>query len=176
MLKIENNPGGRERRGEDRELTQRAQRAEHRGHGEEANSQQLTAECRGKMKTNPPEPRQLPAPAFEDSKHHIKIYQGDCLEILAKVPEASVDLVFADPPYFLSNGGITCHAGRNRHVRDKIRQQLQILRDMGLLEFLGGGAYRLTSEKRRQAAALQKILRDMGLVEFLGGGGEYRLE
>lgn len=31
----------------------------------------------------------------------------------------------------------------NRHVRDKIRQQLQVLRDLGLLEFLGGGDYRL---------------------------------
>jgi hypothetical protein len=27
-------------------------------------------------------------------------------------------------------------------VRDKIRQQLQVLRDMGFLEFLGGGRYR----------------------------------
>jgi site-specific DNA-methyltransferase (adenine-specific) len=54
----------------------------------------------------------LPAPAFDDPKHHIRIYQGDCLEILEKIPENSVDLVFADPPYFLSNGGITCHAGR----------------------------------------------------------------
>ncbi|HTV59966.1 MAG TPA: DpnI domain-containing protein [Verrucomicrobiae bacterium] len=32
----------------------------------------------------------------------------------------------------------------NRHVLPKIRQQLQILRDLGLLEFLGGGSYRLT--------------------------------
>jgi type II restriction enzyme len=31
----------------------------------------------------------------------------------------------------------------NHFVRDKIRQQLQILRDLGLLEFLGGGDYRL---------------------------------
>jgi len=31
----------------------------------------------------------------------------------------------------------------NRYVRDKIRQQLQILRDRGLLQFLGGGDYRL---------------------------------
>jgi len=31
----------------------------------------------------------------------------------------------------------------NRHVRDKIRQQLQTLRDMGLVEFLGRGNYRL---------------------------------
>jgi type II restriction enzyme len=29
-----------------------------------------------------------------------------------------------------------------RHVRDKIRQQLQVLRDLGLVEFLGGGRYR----------------------------------
>lgn len=32
---------------------------------------------------------------------------------------------------------------RNRHVRDKIRQQIQVLRDLGLLEFLGDGRYRL---------------------------------
>lgn len=31
----------------------------------------------------------------------------------------------------------------NAHVRDKIRQQLQVLRDLGLLEFLGGASYRL---------------------------------
>ncbi|MFI5093305.1 MAG: DpnI domain-containing protein [Candidatus Acidiferrales bacterium] len=31
----------------------------------------------------------------------------------------------------------------NRHVRPKIRQQLQVLRDMGLVEFLGRGKYRL---------------------------------
>ena len=54
----------------------------------------------------------LPEPVFKDDKHHIRIYQGDCLEILAAVPEGSVDLIFADPPYFLSNDGITCHAGR----------------------------------------------------------------
>ena len=32
---------------------------------------------------------------------------------------------------------------RNRNVRAKIRQQLQMLRDLGLLQFLGQGAYRL---------------------------------
>jgi type II restriction enzyme len=31
----------------------------------------------------------------------------------------------------------------NAHVRDKIRQQLQVLRDLGLLTFLGSGSYRL---------------------------------
>lgn len=32
----------------------------------------------------------------------------------------------------------------NHHVRDKIRQQLQVLRDLGLVEFVGGGNYRLS--------------------------------
>ncbi|MFZ0634661.1 MAG: site-specific DNA-methyltransferase [Candidatus Acidiferrales bacterium] len=54
----------------------------------------------------------LPEPVFHDPKHHIKIYQGDCVEILGNFPAESVDLIFADPPYFLSNNGITCHAGR----------------------------------------------------------------
>jgi len=40
------------------------------------------------------------------------LYQGDCLKILAQLPENSVDMVFADPPYNLSNGGFTVHAGR----------------------------------------------------------------
>lgn len=52
------------------------------------------------------------SPFFEDPRHHIEIYQGDCLQILAAMPAECVDLIFADPPYFLSNGGITCHAGR----------------------------------------------------------------
>src|SRR5271166_5936706 len=57
-------------------------------------------------------PIKLPAPVFDDPRHHIRLYQGDSLQLLALLPESSVDLIFADPPYFLSNGGITCHAGR----------------------------------------------------------------
>ncbi len=32
---------------------------------------------------------------------------------------------------------------RNRHIRPKIRQQLQVLRDYGIVEFLGKGVYRI---------------------------------
>lgn len=32
---------------------------------------------------------------------------------------------------------------RNRHIQPKIRQQLQVLRDHGVVEFLGGGTYRI---------------------------------
>lgn len=40
------------------------------------------------------------------------LYKEDCLKILEQLPENSVDMIFADPPYFLSNGGFTCSAGK----------------------------------------------------------------
>jgi site-specific DNA-methyltransferase (adenine-specific) len=39
------------------------------------------------------------------------LVQGNCLDVLPCYPEACVDMVFADPPYFLSNNGITCQSG-----------------------------------------------------------------
>src|SRR5574344_1758711 len=45
-------------------------------------------------------------------KQGFRLYQGNCLEILEQVPENAFDMVFADPPYHLSNGGFTCHAGK----------------------------------------------------------------
>ena len=46
------------------------------------------------------------------SKPGFTLYQGDCLEVLNNLKPESVDLVFADPPYNLSNGGFTCKGGR----------------------------------------------------------------
>ncbi len=37
----------------------------------------------------------------------------------------------------------------NKHIKPKIRQQLQILRDIGLLEFKGKGSYKLKHWKRQ---------------------------
>ena len=36
----------------------------------------------------------------------------DAVAALSRLPDDSVDLVFADPPYNLSNDGFTCHSGR----------------------------------------------------------------
>ncbi len=44
------------------------------------------------------------------------LLHGDSLELLAAMPEESFDLIFADPPYFLSNGGSTCKSGRRAKV------------------------------------------------------------
>ena len=40
------------------------------------------------------------------------LYQGDALKVLKEIKKESVDMIFADPPYFLSNGGITCKSGK----------------------------------------------------------------
>jgi 16S rRNA G966 N2-methylase RsmD len=49
---------------------------------------------------------------YDDPEHSVRLLKGDCVEILHQARENSVDMIFADPPYFLSNGGITCHAGK----------------------------------------------------------------
>lgn len=40
------------------------------------------------------------------------LYVGDCLEVLSRFSDNYVDMIFADPPYMLSNNGFSCHAGR----------------------------------------------------------------
>ena len=43
---------------------------------------------------------------------NFELYLSDCRDFLNKLPKESVNMIFADPPYNLSNGGITCHAGK----------------------------------------------------------------
>lgn len=40
------------------------------------------------------------------------LMNGDSLKLLRNMGDESVDLVFADPPYFLSGGGTTCASGK----------------------------------------------------------------
>lgn len=41
-----------------------------------------------------------------------KLVQDNCITILSNIKSKSIDMIFADPPYFLSSGGITCHSGK----------------------------------------------------------------
>jgi len=43
---------------------------------------------------------------------NFKLIQGDASRIIDKLPEGSIDMIFADPPYFLSNDGVTCNSGK----------------------------------------------------------------
>jgi site-specific DNA-methyltransferase (adenine-specific) len=40
------------------------------------------------------------------------VYLADCLDLMKIIPPRSVDVVFADPPYRLSRGGVTVRNGR----------------------------------------------------------------
>ncbi|MBI2577412.1 MAG: site-specific DNA-methyltransferase [Candidatus Wildermuthbacteria bacterium] len=50
------------------------------------------------------------------SEDNFVLYHGDSLKLLQDIPENSIDMIFADPPYFLSNGGFTVHAGKRVSV------------------------------------------------------------
>src|SRR3989338_4099255 len=53
-------------------------------------------------------------PYFEDT--NFVLYHGDCLNVLSQLPADSVDVIFADPPYNLSNNGFSLHAGKRVSV------------------------------------------------------------
>lgn len=53
-------------------------------------------------------------PYFKDE--NSKLYLANSLELLKNLPAESVDVIFADPPYFLSNDGITCKSGKMSSV------------------------------------------------------------
>ena len=61
---------------------------------------------------------------FYYETEEAQLILGDSLKILAKMKPESVDMIFADPPYFLSNDGITCQGGQmvsvNKGSWDKI--------------------------------------------------------
>lgn len=51
---------------------------------------------------------------FKSNDGYFNIYKGDCLKKLDKFH--NIDMIFADPPYFLSSGGTTCKNGQRATV------------------------------------------------------------
>ncbi|MDO9464290.1 MAG: DNA methyltransferase [bacterium] len=47
---------------------------------------------------------------------NVRLFLGDVVKTLNQLPEKVIDLIFADPPYNLSNDGFTCHAGKRVSV------------------------------------------------------------
>ena len=56
----------------------------------------------------------------------VQLILGDSFKILTKMESESVHMIFADPPYFLSNDGITCQGGKmvsvNKGSWDKLSE------------------------------------------------------
>lgn len=67
--------------------------------------------------------------------------RGWLLDVLACVERVPTTDFTLDDIYAFDHHLMALHPG-NRNVRPKIRQQLQVLRDNGLIEFLGSGRYR----------------------------------
>lgn len=61
--------------------------------------------------------QEKPEKLFENPYYHnedfgITLVHGNCFDILPTLRKQPVNMIFADPPYFLSSGGITCRGGR----------------------------------------------------------------
>ena len=50
-------------------------------------------------------------PYFKSTDHTFTLLQGDCFELLPQF-DFKFDMIFADPPYFLSNDGISVQNGK----------------------------------------------------------------
>ena len=50
----------------------------------------------------------------------VMLYNTDCLMVLHSIPENCIDMIFADPPYMLSNNGFTCKNGKRVNVNKGI--------------------------------------------------------
>mgnify|MGYP000897551982 CR=1 FL=1 len=59
---------------------------------------------------------------YKSTNHDFTLLQGDCIELLNQF-DFQFDMIFADPPYFLSNGGISVQSGKqvsvNKGIWDK---------------------------------------------------------
>jgi type II restriction enzyme len=68
--------------------------------------------------------------------------RGWLIEVMRCVENIGRPTFFLDDVYKFENR-LRASYPTNRHVKEKIRQQLQVLRDRGILEFAGRGQYRL---------------------------------
>jgi len=57
---------------------------------------------------NPPQETKI-LPVFKTND--FALYNNDSLEVMSRFPENYVDMIFADPPYMLSNV-VYCYAGK----------------------------------------------------------------
>ena len=46
------------------------------------------------------------------ANERCSLFLGDSFKLLDDIDEKSIDMIFADPPYFLSSGGVSCHSGK----------------------------------------------------------------
>ena len=70
-------------------------------------------------------------------KYLNKILAGDCLEIMRGIPDASVDAVFADPPYNLQLGSKTLYRPEDQFTRAWLAECKRVLKPTGAMWTIG---------------------------------------
>ncbi|UNU73329.1 site-specific DNA-methyltransferase [Moraxella nasovis] len=92
---------------------------------------------------------------FQSTDKNFNLYQGDCIKIMPTLQANSIDMIFADPPYFLSNDGLTVKDGVIQSVNkgnwDKFSTDDEI--------------YRFTYEWLNES---RRILKDNGTIWISG--------
>jgi type II restriction enzyme len=68
--------------------------------------------------------------------------RGWLLDVMRVIDKVGTDEFDLDAVYAFEQELARMHPG-NKHIRAKVRQQLQVMRDCGYLEFTGSGTYRL---------------------------------
>ncbi len=53
---------------------------------------------------------------FASTNNDFRLIYGDSFKKLNNIDDKCIDMIFADPPYFLSSGGISCHSGKQVSV------------------------------------------------------------
>jgi DNA modification methylase len=85
-----------------------------------------------------------------------QIYQGDCIEVMARLPEKSVDLIFADPPYNLQLRGDLLRP--NLSVVDAVHDEWD--------QFASFSDY--DAFTRQWLTAARRVLKDSGTIWVIG--------
>jgi modification methylase len=85
-----------------------------------------------------------------------RIFQGDCVEVMNGLPDGSVDLIFADPPYNLQLGG-ELHRPDNSRV-DGVEEEWDRFADFKTYDEF----------TRRWLGAAQRILKPTGSLWVIG--------
>ena len=68
------------------------------------------------MKVMPPNDSYDGQLIWQSADGQSALYCGDSLKLMNTIPSDSVDCIWTDPPYLLSNDGVTCIAGKRASV------------------------------------------------------------
>lgn len=80
--------------------------------------------------------KKMPKPYWQDTRHNLYLWHGDCRELLPLIPDKSVDLVLTDPPYGI---GMERDYKRSRAASFQARSDRHAWRNSSFADISGDG-------------------------------------